>query len=82
MPEPGLLLPLVDALILRAGFPSEIGYYYYDESADQIDRFGDSFHNGFKVFGLPVSQVPFSGAPLAGVRRGHKKVMPLWPEDI
>ena len=75
-------LPSVDTLILRAGFPSEIGYYNNDEFANQIDRFGDSIHNGLKLFGFPIPQFPFPGAPLAGVRRGHKKVMPPWPEDI
>jgi hypothetical protein len=53
-----------------------------DKFANQIDRVGDSLHNKLKLFGLPVPQFPFPGAPLAGVRRGHKKVMPLWPEDI
>jgi hypothetical protein len=69
--------PLVDALIWRAGFPSGIGYYVIDQFAGKIDRLGDSIHNKFKLFGLPVSYVPFPEAPFAAVRRGHKEVMPL-----
>lgn len=76
------LFPFAAALVFCAGFPSRVGLLWYDKFFSKIDRVRDTIIDKRKLLGFPVPQVPFPGVPGAGVRRGHKEVMPPWPKEV